>query len=436
MKRYWLTLILISLLMLVACTKAIVQPAVTITPTPSTERVAPQLTSTPTLTPTATLHPTVTASATPTPYPVDFPLGDVQYRIPPIIRFLDQDEVTIFFELDQPVEGKVLVIDESGDWVQEQAWEAEETRHMITFEGLNPGISYQLIPVITATAGWTAPMFQGQAWSLDCTLQNGEFPLRIGVISDASFGDEVTRQFVAEMASADLDFVLHLGDVVDETEWDVDPYASYAENFFTPFAPLLKQMPVYTVIGNHDYDADIRYNEEPFYFTVFPAAPQMADRQYYSFTYNDIRFLFLDAMTLWGMPGRKAQEEWLAEQLADTETTTIILSHIAPFSSSSVHPDDSAPFQNLWVPQFEGANVPLVLSGHFHHYERLNVNGITYIVAGGGSQVTYALGQYLPESEVVQRVSHYVILELRAEEIHLSAIDVDGTIIDEVVIAD
>jgi predicted phosphodiesterase len=254
------------------------------------------------------------------------------------------------------------------------------------------------------------------------------------VISDASFGDAVTQQFVNEMAAANLDFVLHLGDVVHETEWGLDPYASYAEKFYTPFAPLLQQLPVYTVAGNHDYDATIRYNEEPFYFNAFPPAPSMANRQFYPLDYGGVRFLLLDAMTMWGMPGRAEQDAWLSQQLQDTETPTIAVFHIAPFSSSSVHPEDSAPLRNLWVPQFESANVPLVLSGHFHHYERLLVNDIHYIVAGGGSEVTYALGPFLPESQFVQRVSSYVLLELGMDTIYLQAIDINGNMIDELTI--
>lgn len=432
----FLFLIILISILFAACTTEPVQPIETITPEPPTATVTPQLTSTPTLTPTATLYPTVTPTATSTSFPMEFSLGAAVYRIPPTIRYLTGESVMIFFELDQPLEGSVFLIDPAGQVAVQQAWDSAETRHLLTFDGLTAGVQYRVLPLLSADGIWTQPTFRGEIWPLRCTTLADESPLRVGVNSDASFGDAVTQQFVAAMASADLDFVVHLGDVVDVLEWGVDPYQSYAEKYYAPFAPLLQQLPVYTIPGNHDYDADIRYNDEPFYFTAFPVAPQMADRQFYALEYDDVRFLFLDAMTLWGMPGRDAQDAWLTEQLADTETTTIILSHIAPFSSSSVHPEDSLPFQNLWVPLFESAHVPLVMSGHFHHYERLNVNGITYIVTGGGSAVTYALGQYLPESQFVKRTSEYLILEFREGEIHLRAIDVDGTVIDEVVIGE
>jgi predicted phosphodiesterase len=428
-----LVIVLIGLVWLAACTSQPVETTSTPSSLPPTE--TPTATIVVTSTTTATPSPTITPSPTVTPYPLAFPLGEVNYRIPPTIRYLTSESVTVFFELDQPAQGLLLLVDDAGMLVQDQDWDTDETRHLLTVEGLIPGASYHVLPVLTSEEPWTQPAFLGEAWPLTCTTPDGETPLRIGVISDASFGDAVTQQFVNEMAAADLDFVLHLGDVVHETEWGVDPYVSYAENFYTPFAPLLQQLPVYTVPGNHDYDAGIRYNEEPFYFTAFPAAPRMADRQFYAVDYGGVRFLLLDSQTMWGMPGRAEQDAWLSAQLQDTQTTTIAVFHIAPFSSSSVHPEDSAPLRNLWVPQFEAANVPLVLSGHFHHYERLLVNDIHYIVAGGGSAVTYALGDQLPETQFVRRVSSYVLLEIDEDAIRLKAVDLNGNVIDTLIIA-
>lgn len=390
--------------------------------------------STPELTEISTPTQTVSPTATQTTLAADLPMDEVSYLIPPTIRYLSSGSVTIFFELDQPDAGTVYLLNENREVVQEAAWEGEDARQMISFEGLAGGTTYQLIPVLTRRAEPRQPNYQGTPWALSCTTIRENKPLRVGVISDASFGDEVSQQIIEEMAAADLDFVLHLGDVVDETDSGIDPFESYAVNYYLPFASLLQQMPVYTVPGNHDYDADIRYTGEPFYFHAFPAAPQVEDRQYYAIDFGDLRFVMLDAMTLWGMPGKEEQNEWLAKQLQEEGVAFIPVFHIAPYSSSSVHIEDNVPIQTNWVPLFEGANVPLVLSGHYHHYERLIVNGITYIVDGGGSEVTYALGQYMPGTVVAKRVSSFVILEIWEGEISIIANDKTGTMIDEVVI--
>ena len=413
-----------------ACTT---QPA----PTSTIQPTITEITSTPepTQIPSLTPSPTVTVTVTPTPFPTSFPLSEVEYLLPPTIRYLDENSVTIFFELSQPISGSVFLLAEgSGLLANQQDFGSDETRHMLTFTGLEPAANYRILTAVETDMGMQIPNFEGEDWgTINCKTRSDAYPLRIGMISDASFGDEVTQQLIANMAQADLDFVFHLGDVVDVLEWGVDPFQAYAENYYQSFAPLLKQMPVYTVPGNHDYDADIRYNEEPFYFYAFPPASQMDNRQYTQLAFNDVQFLLLDAMTLWGMPGREAQDAWLVEQLHnDQYRISIPIFHIAPFSSSVVHPEDGAPIRNFWVPLFEEANVPAAFSGHFHHYERLTVNGITYIVAGGGSSVLYAVGEYLPQTEVITRTSHFILLEVYPDTLEITAVDVDGNILDTI----
>jgi hypothetical protein len=96
-----------------------------------------------------------------------------------------------------------------------------------------------------------------------------------------------------------------------------------------------------------------------------------------------------------------------------------------------VHPDDGRPVRLSWNWRFEESNVPLALSGHFHHYERLISNGITYIVSGGGSSTLYAKGESLPESQLYARKTHFVLLEIFEDHIDLTAISLDGEIIDQ-----
>jgi hypothetical protein len=113
---------------------------------------------------------------------------------------------------------------------------------------------------------------------------------------------------------------------------------------------------------------------------------------------------------------------------------TIAVLHVAPFSSSSVHPNDSLPVRSQWVPLFEQGDVVLAISGHFHGYERLIVNGITYIVAGGGSSTLYAFGDRLPQSQVSARRTHFVLLELDRDQIRLETHALDGELLDETVV--
>jgi acid phosphatase len=121
----------------------------------------------------------------------------------------------------------------------------------------------------------------------------------------------------------------------------------------------------------------------------------------------------------------------MAERLADSRFRfTIPVFHVPPFFSGAVHPEDQRPVRQLWHPSFVSAHVPLAFSGHSHHYERLEADGITYIVSGGGSGILYAPGETLPESQVFARRTHFVLMEIYADRIELSAIDKDGEVFD------
>ncbi len=393
-------------------------------------------------TPKPSPTPTFTPSAADTLLDEALPLAEVGYTIPLTIRHVTQNTVTLFFELDLPTPGSLFIRPrEAAMQTIEVGLDPAQTRHLLTVGDLIPDTRYEAVVAIeTAENGFQQPGFLSHAWgpvSFQTASETG--PLRIGIIGDASFGDPVTDALVKEMADAELDFVLHTGDVVDETEQNVDPFRSYAEKFYTPFAPLLTQMPVYTVIGNHDYDLDIRWLDAPFYYYAFPPFPDplfpaqgdMPQNQYYAFAYQDIQFLMLDSQVLFGQPGREEQQAWLAERLADPGfRMTIPVLHVSPFSSSSVHATDSLPVRYEWVPLFEAADVPVVFSGHFHQYERLQKDGVTYIVSGGGSSTLYVPGELLPESEVFRRQSHYVLLEIDDEGMRLSALALGGEVID------
>jgi hypothetical protein len=402
--------------------------------------------SAPTLPPTA--QPTATALPQPSPTPTvaaaaDLPLGEIAYAIPLTIRHRTARSATLFFELAAPAPGSLFLRSIAGGEVIEMPLDPTQAGHLITAGELAPGTDYE-VGVALQGEGETyyQPNFLGRAWGpVRFQTMREDGPLRFGVIGDASFGDPVTSALIEQMADANLDFVLHAGDVVDETEQGVDPFDSYARKFYTPFEPLLTQMPVYTVIGNHDYDSDIRWQGEPFYYHAFPPFPDAdfpdqearATSQYYAFAYGDIQFLMLDSQVLFGAPGRAEQADWLAERLADPRfRATIPVFHVSPFSSSSVHPDNSLPVQYEWVPLFDAANVPAVFSAHFHQYERVAHQGTTYIVSGGGSSITYAPGEIHPESVMFARRSHFVLGELDGDRLALSAIAAGGEVIDQV----
>ncbi len=378
---------------------------------------------------------------------MNLPPSPFSFVLPLTIRHLMPEQASLFFELSAAAEGMLFYQRISPEPAQTQAVAIDpaETRQMITLEGLEPGAEYlAALGLGSQSAGFQQPLLLGEPWgTLRFRTPDGREPLRIAVFSDASFGDASTAALVNQMMTHELDFAINAGDIVDKIEDDANAVEAYGLKYFQTLAPLLHRLPIYTVIGNHDYDAEARWQDSYYYYYAFPAFPDPRfndpgaprARQYYAFAYNDIQFLMLDTQVFFGQPGWKEEDAWLAERLADPRFRfTIPVFHVPPFFSGAVHPDDQLAVRQFWHPQFSAAKAPLALSGHSHHYERLIADGITYIVAGGGSGTLYAAGTILPQSQEFASRTHFVLLNIYSDRIELSAIDKNGELFDQALI--
>jgi len=221
---------------------------------------------------------------------------------------------------------------------------------------------------------------------------------------------------------------------------NTSPAEAFALKYFQPFAPLLHQLPIYAVPGNHEYAQDARIDGVPYYYHVFPPLldsgqvdPSPSERrQYYAIVYQNIQFIFLDSQVFFGEKGKTEQEEWLDQRLKDDQFKySVVIMHVPLFTSSVIHPKDSQPVRQAWHDKFAGAGVPLVLSGHSHNYERLVVDGVTYVVTGGGSSQLYPALNIDPDSQAFSWSSHFVLLEFYEDQIKILAIDKNGKILDQ-----
>ncbi|MBT8508587.1 hypothetical protein AZH53_09235 [Methanomicrobiaceae archaeon CYW5] len=170
----------------------------------------------------------------------------------------------------------------------------------------------------------------------------------------------------------DCMFLLHLGDTVgdprDEAEWG---------RFFAEMGPVIAHIPLYPVMGNHERN-----------LTVWYAA--FGYPEWYTFSCGDVPVVVLDSND-WASPRAEEQDAWLQETLAETEGSAIVAFHHPPYADDAKHPGGWRQFAERWEPLFAVHNVPLVLSGHVHAYERYDRDGRVWIVAGTGGGPLYPL---------------------------------------------
>jgi len=415
--------------------------------TVETSTVNPTSTYTPV--PSFTSGPTSTKTPRPTHTPIpavafnDRP-ADSAYQVPLTVQRLTPFEATLHFELNKPSPGWMLYRPEVEEFV---GWWAvpiknDEFVHQVNLVGLTPGITYSVrVGLGEELESLSGPDLFGSDWGpiqFDVPLLGGP-DLRFGVIGDSGFGDDQTRELVELMRGYGLDFVLHTGDAVYKASEQSGPAEAYSAKYFKMFAPLMREAPMFPVLGNHDFDRPVQSEGRPFFLRAFPAltdpsVPDNALGSWYSFERSGIQFIMLDSNAFHGGGGRAEQTAWLEERLADPNyRLSIPVFHTPPYTSG-LHTNDGKALRLDWTPLFEAARAPLVLSGHDHNYERIILDGVTYLVSGGGSPVLYRESERVEGSQTFHRKMHFVLVQVFQDRIAITAIDIDGNVLDQTTI--
>ena len=130
-------------------------------------------------------------------------------------------------------------------------------------------------------------------------------------------------------------------------------------------------------LGNHDWYSAT--GAQP-YLDYFPSLP--GNRRYYDVAIGPVHLFAVDsdAHEPDGIDVASTQARWLKAALAASqECFNIVVFHHPPYSSGD--PQFTEP-QMRWP--FLAWGTDLVLTGHQHQYERLAIDGMTYVVDGLG----------------------------------------------------
>jgi 3',5'-cyclic AMP phosphodiesterase CpdA len=133
--------------------------------------------------------------------------------------------------------------------------------------------------------------------------------------------------------------------------------------------------------------------------------------------YGNVHFIVLDVE--WELAAYTTEQKaWLERQLADIpgEDWIVVMSHTFYYSSGSHMDgwnwyDNDATIKEL-VPLFEENGVDIVLSGHKHHSEVLEKNGITYVVAGSFGGVQNPERTYVSPASIWYKQGQYGFVDI------------------------
>jgi hypothetical protein len=244
----------------------------------------------------------------------------------------------------------------------------------------------------------------------------------IGILAFGDSGGGGSDQFALldQMELVPYELMIHTGDFAYE-----DGTLGQIEDVgFAVYANLFAHFPFFPASGNHDYGT-----LQGLPFREAFKLPENGDREkWYSYDWGRIHFVALDTESSY-----EEQAQWLDNDLAATTLPwKIVYLHRPPYSSGN-HGSDTSLRREL-APILERHHVQLLLSGHDHHFERTTpINGVHYVVTGGGGRGTYTVGasSFTAFSEAV---IHYTYLESKPDELVLHAIDAEGVEFDSVVI--
>lgn len=259
------------------------------------------------------------------------------------------------------------------------------------------------------------------------TAPGANATVTLAAFGDSGIGSSDQYEVADQVLAAEPDLVLHTGDLV----YRRGAICHYNQNYFDPYADLIRSTPVYPAPGNHDLAA----KDGKAFFETFDLPTGDRDERdgYYAFAYGPVHVMVLNSELYEASDDEAAarQREWLARELENTTLPwKIVVMHRPPYSSTSGKVAEH--IREDLGPIFGRFGVQVVLSGHAHNYERFRpIDGVTYLVTGGGGAELYDLSAG-PETAIAEARHHFVRIVASPERLRIDAIDKSGETFDEV----
>jgi predicted phosphodiesterase len=242
----------------------------------------------------------------------------------------------------------------------------------VAIDGLTPGEQYK----------WQVDLGQGD-------VRSGTFrsppadadAVRLGWIADTM--RPTSDQVVAPLLAASPDVVVHGGDI----QYQTNPLDTW-NGFFDSISPLTAVAPLHFTVGNHEFEGqdeiDVMYDR----LTRGQGAPGSTLR-YSSFRYGPALAVCLDTESSNLQDATSAHRQWLEALISSaTAKATIVCMHRPLYTLSQYWWQDTTSREALHA-LFLANNVRLVMAGHAHCYEHFVVDGVHYVVDGGGGAILY-----------------------------------------------
>lgn len=356
------------------------------------------------------------------------------FLVRPYLQWARQDGITIMCETTTPAQvtvhyGEATRDADEPNLSQSQSGEASQTMHEIKLNGLNAETPYFYQVVAEDQNG---RRIESEVLSFKTNVED-DSAFAFAVFSDSQTNPEIWGKIAQLGWEERPNFALHAGDLVgtgsNKSHW--------VDHFFNPGHVLMGRIPLYSILGNHEDDAD--------YYYQYMANPE--PEYYYTFTYGNAQFFVVDSDRDLS-PGSEIHT-WLDQALAESDSEwKFVMHHHPPYTSDENDYGDTYRERSLQgdpdvqplIPLYDEHEVDMVFFGHIHDYERtwpLRDNeidledGVIYIQTGGSGG---SLENYAPVrswfTQKVKRDHHFCLVNIYEDHLDFQAIDQHGNVFD------
>ncbi len=363
---------------------------------------------------------------------------DDSFLIKPYLQYSTKTSMVVLWETKELSKGEVhygkarFNVDEAVLDVQTVSMESKYL-HEVLLQDLEPETNY-FWKVVGETE--TGKEYESELFSFK-TKVHDESAYTFALIGDTQINSRTPWAWgkIAERVWEERpNFIVHVGDIVDDGRMKDD----WVDEFFAPGHMVMSRFPMYTVLGNHENDAQFYYdymaNPEPEY--------------YYTFSYGNAQFFMIDSNR--DVQEGSEQYNWLEWELAKSDAMwKFVVHHHPPYSSEENDHGDAnyaastmgTHTRNL-VPLYEKYGVDFNLFGHTHVYERTwplkedmvnQKEGVIYINSGGAGGF---IEDFAPTrnwfTAEIQKGHHYATFSIHEGTLVFKAIDHEGRLFDTI----
>lgn len=358
------------------------------------------------------------------------------FLVKPYLQSATKSSIHVLWETTGPATTKVLYGEaqlkaDEPNLSKEVLVPGERKLHEVKLPNLKPATKY-LYQTVSTTADGTEIKSDVYTFKTNVNDEDAYFFALVGDSQHSRSSPGAWGRIAERVWQDRPNFIVHAGDLVDVGTRKED----WTKYFFPQGHVAMSRFPIYTVLGNHEQDAQYYYD-----YVVNPAP-----EYYYTFRYGNAQFFMID--TNRDVSEGSEQYDWLEWELSKSDALwKFVIHHHPPYSSEENDHGDTYKGASTYrtharnlVPLYETYGVDFCLFGHTHVYERTwplmknkvnRKNGVVYINSGGAGG---GLEDFDPVrswfTKELQTGHHYCTFAIFENEMTFKAIDEEGRVFD------